>query len=79
MISLVKIPLGNILMFRNQNTFAFRCHLIQCLTLKATAVPVCLEIGQFGSGRKRHVLVLSACEHASALRFLHKSLNKPLY
>lgn len=42
-------------MFRNQNTFAFGCHLIKCLTLKAAAVPVCLEISQFVSGRNRHV------------------------
>lgn len=55
MISVLKIPLGNIFIFRNQNTFAFGCHLMQCLTLKATAVPVCLELSQFGSGRDRCV------------------------
>lgn len=55
MISDLKIPLGNIFILRNQNTFAFGCHLEKCLTLKATAVPVCLEIRQFGSGRNRCV------------------------
>lgn len=63
MISVLKIPLGNIFMFRDQNTFAFGCHLIQCLTLKATAALVCLEISQFGSGRNTYWCCLHVNVH----------------
>lgn len=43
LISVLQIPLGNICILRNQNTFALGLHLMKYLTLKAIAVPVQLQ------------------------------------
>lgn len=56
LISVLQIPLGNIHILRNQNTFTLGLHLMQYLTLKAIAVPVQLQISQFGSERTGYVI-----------------------
>lgn len=52
----VRILLGNMCIFRNQNIFTFGHHLMQHLTPKANAVPVQLEINLSGSEGKRYII-----------------------